>query len=309
MKVSIIGYKNHAKRLESILNDMGIIPYMWNHHTDNFTNLIGSDSILISSPNDTHVEYIKKILKMSPQTYIFCEKPPAVNLVELDYLDSLDSNIKGRIFFNFNRRFSYISKLVKEGNFGKPVHFNFVSSHGLAFKDTFKDNWRFKSTNKLMGVYGTVAIHYIDMCIWLLGECKSINVNKSTYSESKLPDSVTIDMKFKNGCTTNIFVSYVTPFINRSNMIFENAIIEQEDGEINLYENWNTTDENGFFKKPSKQTLLKLKSSREYYNDSLKNSLVEFVKVVKEQQLWTDDYFSKSIKSNRILLNERVSDD
>ena len=299
MKVSIIGYKNHAKRLESILNDMGIIPYMWNHHTDNFTNLIGSDAILISSPNDTHVEYIKKILKMSPQTYIFCEKPP----------DNLDSNIKGRIFFNFNRRFSYISKLVKEGNFGKPVHFNFVSSHGLAFKDTFKDNWRFESTNKLMGVYGTVAIHYIDMCIWLLGECKSINVNKSTYSESKLPDSVTIDMKFKNGCTTNIFVSYVTPFINRSNMIFENAIIEQEDGEINLYENWNTTDENGFFKKPSKQTLLKLKSSREYYNDSLKNSLVEFVKVVKEQQLWTDDYFSKSIKSNRILLNERVSDD
>jgi predicted dehydrogenase len=199
--------------------------------------------------------------------------------------------------------------LVKEGNFGKPVHFNFVSSHGLAFKDTFKDNWRFESTNKLMGVYGTVAIHYIDMCIWLLGECKSINVYKSTYSESKLADSVTIDMKFKNGCTTNIFVSYVTPFINRSNMIFENAIIEQEDGEINLYENWNTTDENGFFKKPSKQTLLKLKSSREYYNDSLKNSLVEFVKVVKEQQLWTDDYFSKSIKSNRILLNERVSDD
>ena len=129
MKVSIIGYKNHAKRLESILNDMRIIPYMWNHHTDNFTNLIGSDAILISSPNDTHVEYIKKILKMSPQTYIFCEKPPAVNLVELDYLDSLDSNIKGRIFFNFNRRFSYISKLVKEGNFGKPVHFNFISSH------------------------------------------------------------------------------------------------------------------------------------------------------------------------------------
>ena len=61
MKVSIIGYKNHAKRLESILNDMGIIPYMWNHHTDNFTNLIGSDAILISSPNDTHVEYIKKM--------------------------------------------------------------------------------------------------------------------------------------------------------------------------------------------------------------------------------------------------------
>ena len=306
MKISIIGYKNHALRLENILKSMGINPYMWNHHTDNFTDLIGSDGILISSPNDTHVDYIKKILGWKNTPYIFCEKPPAVSLKELIYLDGLDSNTKSRIFFNFNRRFSYISKLVKERDMGKPVHFNFISSHGLAFKETFKDNWRFTSTNELMGVYGTVAVHYIDMCIWLLGECENININKSTYSESKLPDSVTIDMKFKNGCTTNIFVSYVTPFINRSNMIFENAIIEQEDGTINLYENWNTTDENGFFKKPNKQTLLELESSREYYNDSLKNSLVEFVKVVKDKDSFPSEYFSKSLESNHILLNQGV---
>jgi len=309
MKISIIGYKNHASRLENLLKDMDIRPHMWNHHTDNFTDLIGSDGILISSPNDTHVQYIKDILDISPETYIFCEKPPAVNLEELDYLDELDSDTKGKIFFNFNRRFSYISKLVKEKDLGKPVHFNFISSHGLAFKDTFKDNWRFTSTNELMGVYGTVAVHYIDMCIWLLGECKSININKSTYSESKLADSVTIDMKFKNGCTTNIFVSYVTPFINRSNMIFENAIVEQEGGTINLYENWNTTDENGFFKKPNKQTLLEMKSSREYYNDSLKNSLGEFVEVVKDKDSFPSEYFSKSLESNRILLSQGVNND
>jgi len=306
MKISIIGYKNHALRLENILKSMGINPYMWNHHTDNFTDLIGSDGVLISSPNDTHVDYIKKILGWKKTPYIFCEKPPAVSLKELIYLDGLDSNTKSKIFFNFNRRFSYISKLVKERDLGKPVHFNFISSHGLAFKETFKDNWRFTSTNELMGVYGTVAVHYIDMCIWLLGECENININKSTYSESKLADSVTIDMKFKNGCTTNIFVSYVTPFINRSNMIFENAIIEQEDGTINLYENWNTTDENGFFKKPNKQTLLELESSREYYNDSLKNSLVEFVKVVKDKDSFPSEYFSKSLESNHILLNQGV---
>ena len=62
MRFSIIGYKNHASRLKNILKNIGIIPYMWNHHTDDFTDLIGSDAILISSPNDTHVQYIKKIL-------------------------------------------------------------------------------------------------------------------------------------------------------------------------------------------------------------------------------------------------------
>ena len=309
MKISIIGYKNHASRLESLLKDIGIRPHMWNHHTDNFTDLIGSTAIIIASPNDTHVEYIKKILEACPESYIFCEKPPAVNLGELDYLDGLDSDTKGKIFFNFNRRFSYMSKLVKERDLGNPVHFNFVSSHALAFKDTFKDNWRFTSTDELMGVYGTVAVHYIDMCIWLLGECENININKSTYSESNNADSVTIDMKFKNGCTTNIFVSYVTPFINRSNMIFENAIVEQEGGIINLYENWNTVNEKGFFKKPHKQTLLEMKSSREYYNDSLKNSLVEFIEIVKSKSSFPSEYFFKSVESNRILLNQGVNND
>ena len=85
MRFSIIGYKNHASRLKNILKNIGIIPYMWNHHTDDFTDLIGSDAILISSPNDTHVQYIKKILGDSPKSYIFCEKPPAVSLGELDY--------------------------------------------------------------------------------------------------------------------------------------------------------------------------------------------------------------------------------
>ena len=92
MKISIIGYKNHASRLESLLKGIGMRPHMWNHHTDNFTDLIGSTAIIIASPNDTHVEYIKKILEVCPESYIFCEKPPAVNLGELDYLECADLN-------------------------------------------------------------------------------------------------------------------------------------------------------------------------------------------------------------------------
>ncbi len=300
MKVSIIGYKNHASRLETILKRTGIIPFMWNHHKDTFTALRDSDAILISSPNDTHVKYVKKILDLNIDSYIFCEKPPAVNDKELDYLEGLSNNIKGKIFFNFNRRFSYIPKLISEKELGKPIHFNFISSHGLAFKS--ENNWRFKSTDKMMGVYGTVVIHYIDLCIWLLGDCKNFNINTATYTKSNLADSITIDMKFNNGCTVNIFASYVTPFINRSNMIFENGIIEQEGGTINLYENWDTYDKNGFFTKPDKQTLLEYESSRDYYNDSINNSLNNFLKIVEIGGRFPLDSFSKSVYSNRILL-------
>ena len=52
-----------------------------------------------------------------------------------------------------------------------------------------------------------------------------------------------------------------------------------------------------------------MKSSREYYNDSLKNSLVEFVEVVKSKDSFPSEYFSKSLESNRILLSQGDSND
>ena len=59
MKITIIGYKNHALRLKSILNKLGydnVVNY--NHHTD---SLEDSDVYFISSPNETHMEWIDKL--------------------------------------------------------------------------------------------------------------------------------------------------------------------------------------------------------------------------------------------------------
>ena len=236
MKISIIGYKNHSVRLQNLLDSTDVKATLWNYHTDSFSELIDSDCILISSPNHTHVNYINKIFTHKPNCYVLCEKPPAIDINELSYLTNLSEDLKERIFFNFNYRFSHLTKLVKKKDFGKPIHFNFVSSHGLAFKDSFKNNWRFSSGDSLMGVYGTVAIHYLDLCNWLFGDYEYLDVKKHNYSNCKSHDSITINMKFENGCTVNIFVSYVTPFINKSELIFDNAILELDNGIIKLYE-------------------------------------------------------------------------
>jgi|TARA_R110002153_G_scaffold29072_2_gene89592 predicted dehydrogenase len=304
MKVTIIGYKNHSTRLHKILESMGVDSHMWNHHKDDFSKVIGSDCVLISSPSNTHIKYIKRILKESPNSYIFCEKPPTTNIEDLKYLKGLSSNIKEMIFFNYNYRFSLLSELVGECDLGKPVHFNFISSHGLALKDSYKDNWRFSPTNELLGVYGTVAIHYIDLCLWLLGEYESININKHNYSNSKTSDSITIDMKFKNGCTTNIFVSYVTPFVNKADLIFDDGILELDNGKIKLYEPRESFDENGYFTKPHSRCIVDDNSSKDYYDVSLKKSLSFFIDNVREKNKFNVDDFNMSVKSNEILLNK-----
>lgn len=302
MKISIIGYKNHSIRLQNILNIMGIDSQLWNHHTDEFSDVINSDAILISSPNDTHINYMKKILNEC-STYIFCEKPPVTNLEDLEYLSNLSSEEKERIFFNFNYRFSEISNILKDNDFGKPVHFNFVSSHGLALKDSFKDNWRFTTSDDLMGVYGTVAVHYIDLCLWLLGECVETNIHKSNFTNSKTTDSISINMKFKNGCTVNIFVSYATPFVNKSDLIFDNGILELDDGKLNLYEPRESFDKNGHFVKPRSRCLAHHDTSKDYYDLSLKKSISFFVDSIKDKNKFSIKDFETSIETNKILIN------
>jgi len=306
MKISIIGYRNHSLRLKKLLiTEFNIEPIMWNHNTDEFSDLIGSDAIIIASPQDTHVEYIQKILSESRESYIFCEKPPTTYSSELEYLNDLSYFQKEKIFFNFNYRFSELAKFVRSNDLGQPLHFNFISSHGLALKEGFKDNWRFKSSNKFMGVLGTVGIHYIDLSHWLLGDSVSTSFDEINISGSRLSDTATINMEFESGCSVNIFVSYATPFINKSELIFTNGMVVLDDGVLDVYRDRNTFDDNGNFKKPKKENIVSFKSSRDYYNDSLEKSLEEFIRVVKKRGSFSPANFIYSMASNRILLNQR----
>ena len=107
MKITIIGYKNHALRLKSILNKLGydnVVNY--NYHTD---TLEDSDVYFISSPNQTHVEWIDKLKEYDK--YIFCEKPPATNLEDIGRLEVL---LNKKLYFNFNYRSSELAKLSKD---------------------------------------------------------------------------------------------------------------------------------------------------------------------------------------------------
>ena len=139
--------------------------------------------------------------------------------------------------------------------------------------------------------------------MWLLGECIETNVHKSNFSNSKTADSISIDMKFKNGCTVNIFVSYVTPFINKSDLIFDNAIFELDNGKLNLYEPRESFDDNGNFVKPYGRCISNFDKSKHYYDNSIGRALSFFVDIVKNKNKFSIDDFQISMETNKILIN------
>ena len=105
-RVGFIGFGNHAKRLHEYIDntklDYELVCYHPNkndgQNTNNLETLFACDLVFITSPNNTHFEYIMKILKYS-DAKIFCEKPPCVSFEELEVLKSISAKSMERIFF------------------------------------------------------------------------------------------------------------------------------------------------------------------------------------------------------------------
>ena len=166
MKFTIIGYKNYSLKIKSILKQLGYDNiFNFNYHNDDINIIEDSDVFFIASPNETHVFWIKKLEKFNK--YIFCEKPPATNQNDLKHIQ----NYRDKLYFNFNYRYSYLANIINKfkinGDIGDPIYINCSSTHGLAFKRSFKENWRFNNENLFSSIVGNLGIHYIDFISYL----------------------------------------------------------------------------------------------------------------------------------------------
>jgi len=301
MKLSIIGYKNHSLRLKNILNDLGYNNiFNFNYHTDEINKIKDSDVFFIATPNDTHVGWIKKLERYNK--YIFCEKPPATN--ENDFNEIQD--YRGKLYFNFNYRFSYLSKIVNKynnnGTLGSPIYINCLATHGLAFNDAFKDNWRFNNQSLFSSIVGNLGIHYIDLLAYLFGTFTEFDIKYLSVSSKNLPDTCKLTVSMKN-CFADVLLSYAAPFTNRINIIYDNGIIELLNGVISLREPRDSYDKNGYFISPEKKIIKKFKNWQEYHNDALSESIKYFLSFANNDLIIPKDHYKQSIESNKLLLD------
>ena len=298
MKISIIGYKNHALRLKDVLNKLrydNVVNY--NYHTD---SLEDSDVYFISSPNETHMEWIDKLIPHDK--YIFCEKPPSTNLEDIDKLEELYNK---KLYFNFNYRFSSLVKFAKHyietKELGKLLNINCVSTHGLAFKESFQDNWRFKSDNLFSSIVGNLGIHYIDLVGYLCGNISHINIKTKSIVSDNLPDTTTLDI-INDLCDVKVFLSYAAPFRNQVTMLFDNGILELLDGKVTLQTPRDSVDKEGRFKPPDYNYLEVFDTSKEYYDNSLESSIKYFMNCVENDKPISTEHYNQSITTTKKLL-------
>ena len=313
VKLGIIGYKNHAERLLNILDKKKDCHVEFIYHptkklkdvrgTNKILDLLSCDGILISSPNDTHFSYLKKLEKFNG--YIFCEKPPVILISELNSLKKFKTKKKQKIFFNFNFRYKKINSLfeeiIKDKHLGKIINVNIISTHGLAFKKEYKKSWR--SKGNLHSVLDTVTVHFIDMLNLHFGKPKKIQYYTKLVAKTGIAyDTVNVDITYENGINAQILNSYASPSVNEISILTSNSWIVFRKNEFVIYDPRNIFDKKGFFKDPPIYKKLKIKKDEDY-NKSLRYSLDNFVFHIKNNTPFDLKFFNTSLETNKIIID------
>jgi myo-inositol 2-dehydrogenase/D-chiro-inositol 1-dehydrogenase len=156
------------------------------------------EAILIATSTDTHAFIMKDVAAAGK--HIFCEKPLALDLVEIDKaLDAIQkAGVKLQVGFNrrFDKSFQRVRAIVSSGEIGRPCI--------LRITNRDPDFPALEFLRVSGGIFLDLAIHDFDMVRFQVGEVEEIYATGSVLIEPKLKDFGDIDtdvitLKFVNG--------------------------------------------------------------------------------------------------------------
>jgi predicted dehydrogenase len=312
LRLGAIGCRNHAERMIRLADASGLGRVELIHHpgrrlddpryTDRFEDLLDCDAVLVLSPNGTHADYLRQ-LAARYGGYVFCEKPPVNTLADLESMSSPPE----RTFFNFNLRFSLLRRSIEtalaSGQLGRIVACRATVTHGLAFKDFYPSSWRADGAKHPHGVAETVAVHYVDLFILLLGAPRKVHYVPGLISgRGSAYDTCRLLLSFADGVTADVLTSYAAPLENTVEIIGTEGILTLSNGVLKLCRPRDTFNEAGFFVTPPVEEEHHFDGDA-IYEESLAASMRIFLEACRDKTQFPSDLFEKSIATNRLILS------
>lgn len=151
-----------------------------------------TNTVFITTRHDSHFEYVIKAIKSN--NYVYVEKPLCIYEKDIDQLIDIQNNNDKFIMVGYNRRFSPLSKEIKNimGS-GKMSMIYRISAGSIPKESWIQD--RDIGGGRIIGE----VCHFIDYLIYINGSIP-INVSANIIETgNSLDDSVNILLKFKNG--------------------------------------------------------------------------------------------------------------
>ena len=178
----------------------------------------------------------------------------------------------------------------------------YTSTHGLSYKKSYAENWRFNDTNPFSSIFGNVGIHYIHLFESIFGEIKSFNlISYNVNKQVAFPDTANLNLVNSEGVSASIFLSYSAPFQKNSQCIFNDGILFDNNGVIEIQRPRDSFDDGGRFV-AAKRTLLDV--GRALCNkNSLERSIDYFFRIVSGNGQFNNDDFELALNASKRVLD------
>jgi predicted dehydrogenase/threonine dehydrogenase-like Zn-dependent dehydrogenase len=159
--------------------------------------------VVIATPHDSHARLAARALRAGK--HVFCEKPLALTIEELDDVEAAQQEGGGVLFVGFNRRYSESIRLVRshfaQGTGALVVTYR-VSAGSIPAKHWYNDR---RQGGRLLGE----VCHFIDTCGAIAGsDPVDIRAVGSTPEDANHGDQVVVSLRYGDGTLATI--SYAT---------------------------------------------------------------------------------------------------
>lgn len=175
----------------------------------------GIDAAVICTPNHLHVAQTVAALKAG--LHVLCEKPMAAN--SADATKSVDAARRAGKVLQINQTLRYwpiyqaIAKAVHEGRIGEPLHVRSFRCMATSPDKGWSPGARwFVSKAAQGGLVLDIGVHMADLMQWVGGPITEVGAYVDTRLPGiDVPDNVTSVMRFANGATGVLTLSWTMP--------------------------------------------------------------------------------------------------
>ena len=227
--------KNKNTKLVAVFEQYGEVPmdkYPNIIHCSTYEELLTQDldAIFICAFNDVAASYT--IQALNKDFHVFCEKPPAHTVEELDKVLEVEQQSNRVLKYGFNHRLHYsvieAKKLIKNNTMGKLLWMRGV--YGKAGSIDYDKNWRNFKKYSGGGILMDQGIHMLDlMCHFTDGSFDVLNAKlQNSFWDIEVEDNAFITMQNSDNVIATMHSS-ATQWKHK--FLLE---MEFEDGYINL---------------------------------------------------------------------------
>lgn len=207
--------------------------------TDDLDELLSSsDAVVISSPTDTHGDYLRTLARRY-RGPILVEKPLAGSLEECRRLaGSLPRSFLNRVTVTHNWRFHpWIgeAKRLLSGAGARPVAADFQFTHDFAYKPGYRRSWRSRKSRHRLGPMETQGIHWIDLIHLLFGPVEWVTGRTDNRAGTGTsPDTCSMVLGTRGGTLCSVHTSYAAPLTHYARVLSPSFILTYRDGTLSL---------------------------------------------------------------------------